>query len=90
MDTPANPYDKLRDELNATWDSLTYEQQEAATAVVFDAIVEAIKDQPSFRGLIYDIMGFGPRSYTPLYISGGMTITNFIGEANDALKNEEA
>ncbi len=43
------------------------------------------KNPGSFRNLIYNIMGFGPEAYIPIYEAGGMNITN---ELNYENKNE--
>lgn len=76
-----NHFDPMLDELQARWDALSYDDKEAATAIVFQALREVIKDGgTSFRGLIYEYLDFGPQSYTPLYLSGGMDITNNIPE----------
>lgn len=88
VETPHHPYEGMMDQIQAVWNALTYEQKEAATAIVFECIRDAISAQPSFRGLIYDIMGFGLESYTPLYLSGGMDITNYICEHSDCTPKE--
>lgn len=48
----------------------------AITAQVFRKIVEHAEQGGTFRFLIYDRLGFGPAAYYPLYIAGGMTISN--------------
>lgn len=35
----------------------------------------------SFRKTIYGLMGYGPEAYVPLYLAGGMSITNAICES---------
>ena len=47
-------------------------------AWVFDKIATHMKEGGTFRYLIYDRMGFSGDAYTPLYSSGGMSITNMI------------
>ena len=66
-----------------------------AAAWVIGKVVEAIDIGPSFRGFIYGLMGFGPESYTPLYLAGGMAFTNAIENAGvdagvSARKSERA
>jgi hypothetical protein len=54
-----------------------YETRLAVAAWVIEKIVEAGRDEYcSFRGLIYDLLDFGPDAYLPLYQAGGMVITN--------------
>lgn len=48
-------------------------------AWVFAHVRDALTEGSTFRGLIYDRMGFPPSAYTPLYLAGGMFITD-IGE----------
>jgi hypothetical protein len=54
-------------------------------AWVFRNIVENGKEDGSFRHLIYDHMGFGPEAYKPLYLAGGMEITNELGRKERAV-----
>lgn len=78
--------EEIMNKLNERWSAMPYDDRVAATAMVFEGIVEAIKDGgTSFRGLIYDYLGFGPDAYTPLYLAGGMEITNYI---HDSLQEE--
>ena len=77
----SNHNNEMMDRIEQVWNELSYEQKEAATAKVFQAIRECIDDPDySFRGLIYGLLNFEPQSYTPLYLSGGMVITNYIGD----------
>ena len=43
---------------------------------VFKHIAEHIMEGGTFRYLIYDRMGFKPNSYRPLYLAGGMFISD--------------
>lgn len=45
-------------------------------ADTFRAIVEFAHEGGTFRGLIYEKLGLSENAYTPLYLAGGMTITN--------------
>lgn len=45
-------------------------------AWVISKIVAAMKRPGSFRYMIYDRMGYGPDAYTPIYLAGGMELTN--------------
>lgn len=53
-----------------------YETRLAVTAWVFKHIVKHAKEGGSFRYLIYDRLGFKQDAYAPLYMSGGMVISN--------------
>lgn len=53
-----------------------YETRLAVTAWVFEAIVKHATDGGSFRYLIYDRLGFEHDAYVPLYLAGGMVISN--------------
>ena len=55
---------------------LTDEQKLAAAEWVISNVVEHGRDGGSFRYFIYDRLGFGPEAYLPLYMAGGMEITN--------------
>lgn len=50
-------------------------------AYIFDAITTNSKCDGTFRHLIYNILGFGPDAYEPLYKAGGMYITNGLNKA---------
>lgn len=53
------------------------------TAWVFRHVADHVISGGSFRYLIYDRMGYGPRAYQPLYLAGGMEITNALHERNE-------
>ncbi len=53
-----------------------YETKLAVTAWVFEHICMHAVSGGSFRYLIYERLGFGPDAYLPLYLAGGMTISN--------------
>ena len=56
-----------------TWNALSYEDREMIARFIF----EQITDSPcSYRKLIYGRLGFEGKSYAPLYVAGGMAITN--------------
>jgi len=61
------------------WNSIPYETRLVCTAYVLSKIAQLIgQEGGSFRLLIYDLLGFGPDAYAPLYLAGGMSVTNFI------------
>ncbi len=53
-----------------------YETRLAVTAQVFKAICDHARDGGTFRYLIYDRLGFEADAYMPLYLAGGMDISN--------------
>jgi hypothetical protein len=53
-----------------------YETRLAIAAWVFRHVVDHAKDGGTFRYLIYDRLGFDSDAYMPLYLAGGMTISN--------------
>ena len=60
----------------------------AVTAWVMKNIVDHATGGGSFRYLIYDRLGFGPEAYVPLYLAGGMTISNEFDLDNNNVKSE--
>lgn len=53
-----------------------YETRLAVTAWVFDNLCKHAEEGGTFRYLIYDRLGFDSDAYVPLYMAGGMTISN--------------
>jgi hypothetical protein len=53
-----------------------YETKLEIAAWVISKIDEHGENPGSFRNLIYNLLGFGPDAYVPLYNAGGMNITN--------------
>lgn len=53
-----------------------YETRLAVAAWVFRAIVDHATEGGTFRHLIYSRLGFAEDGYVPLYLAGGMTISN--------------
>lgn len=60
-----------------------YETRLAVAAWVFKNIVDHATEGGSFRYLIYDRLGFETDAYVPLYLAGGMTISNEFDLSND-------
>jgi len=59
------------------------------TVRVFEKIAEHAKEGGTFRTLIYDRLGFGPEAYFPLYLAGGMDISNALYEYNVMVADKE-
>lgn len=55
---------------------VSYEDRLLVTADVFRHIVDHAVEGGSFRYLIYERLGFDLDAYTPLYLAGGMEISN--------------
>lgn len=53
-----------------------YQTRLDIAAWVISKIDEHGENPGSFRYLIYNLLGFGPDAYVPLYEAGGMNITN--------------
>jgi len=58
------------------WDELDLETRLACAGHVIRKIVDHGREGGTFRYLIYDRLGFGPEAYVPLYLAGGMHISN--------------
>ena len=63
-----------------------YETRLAIVAWVFEQIVAHAREGGSFRYLIYDRLGFDLDAYVPLYLAGGMTISNEFDLSKSELK----
>lgn len=77
----------------ATWEKLPDDLRKAITAYLFRVLVQHAKEGGSFRYLIYERLGFGADAYMPLYLAGGMTISNEfalteVSEEDDAIVSE--
>ncbi len=55
-------------------------------AWVFAHLHDHIMEPGSFRFLIYDRLGFDCKAYTPLYLAGGMNISNACVDLEDIHK----
>jgi hypothetical protein len=52
------------------------------TVRVFEKIADHAREGGTFRTLIYDRLGFGTEAYFPLYLAGGMQLSNILHEYN--------
>lgn len=69
----------LEDEQEAYWNSLTKEQQLKAFCAVSRRIFQGeIKEKRSYRGVLYDVFGFGPDAYVQAQDAGYLAIHNGI------------
>lgn len=68
--------DEIATEYPALVASCDYKTRLAVTAWVIENIVKHATEGGSFRYLIYERLGFDMDAYVPLYMAGGMTISN--------------
>ncbi|MFO0934637.1 MAG: hypothetical protein U1E39_18270 [Planctomycetota bacterium] len=52
-------------------------------AWVFRCLLANLETYQSFRGLIYETMGYDQRAYYPLFVAGGQEVTNLLFEASE-------
>lgn len=69
------------------WFDLPYETRLKVAEFIFHEITKA---PCTFRRLIYDRLGFDGDAYCPLYLSGGMHITNCMSFFWDGANDFEA
>ena len=61
------------------WNSLTKDQQIQVFCAVMRRVYKGeIEENRSYRGMLYDVFGFGPESYAVAQMSGFLTIHNCI------------
>jgi hypothetical protein len=66
------------------WRQIPYRQRLAATEFIFYQLEKNIKKGGvSFRTFIYNYLGFDYGAYMPLFMAGGLDITNFIIEGSE-------
>jgi hypothetical protein len=85
------PYIEDRTEqLLKTADGCDYELKKAVTAWVFHHLLAHARDGGSYRGLIYERLGFGPETYADLF--DGLALSNIFHDARslDAVRTEVA
>jgi hypothetical protein len=56
------------------------------TAWVLRRVADHAQEGGTFRHLIYDRMGYGPKAYEPLLRAGGMAISNALYERAEAVE----
>lgn len=66
----------LMSSINEMSQKLTASDRLTWTEQVFRAICDHAREGGSYRHLIYGRLGFGPEAYAPLYMAGGMDISN--------------
>lgn len=69
------------------WSKLTHDQQLAAFCCVVRRIYQGeYVDGCSYRGVLYDVFGFGPEAYAQAQIAGYLQIHNDLGELGELRK----
>lgn len=70
---------KIEEDQEKFWSSLSKEDQIKAFCCVSRRLFEGeIKNPRSYRGILYDIFGFGPESYAQAQCAGFLAIHNSI------------
>ena len=70
---------EIEDEQEKFWESLSKEDQLKAFCAVSRRIFDGeIKEQRSYRGVLYDVFEFGPEAYAPAQMAGYLAIHNAI------------
>ena len=69
------------------WQSLSKEQQLQAFCAVMRRLYKGeIEENRTYRGMLYDVFGFGPESYATAQMSGFLTIHNCIWTSEEIEK----
>lgn len=70
---------EIKNNEEAYWASLSVDQQMAAFNCVIRRLYDGeINQQRSYRGMLYDVFGFGPDAYVRAQMAGFMEIHNAI------------
>ena len=77
-------FQKMEEEQEAFWNSLDEDQQLMAFCAVARRIRKGeIIDRRSYRGMLYDIFGWGPEAYLPAQLAGYMDVHNAIFSSSE-------
>jgi len=81
---------EIESEQEAYWNSLSHDEQLKAFCAVVRRIHKGdIEERRSYRGVLYDIFGFGPESYVQAQASGYLTIHNALFDWVDWVEKGE-
>lgn len=76
--------DQIEQEQEDYWTNLSKEDQLKAFCAVSRRIYDGeIKQHRSYRGMLYDVFGFGPDAYVQAQMSGYLSIHNAIFDSNE-------
>lgn len=71
--------DIIKEDQEKFWSSLSTEDQLKAFCCVVRRIYEGeIREPRSYRGVLYDVFGFGPEAYAQAQMSGYLALHNSI------------
>ena len=74
-----NAMNKIKDEQEAYWNSLSKEDQLKAFCAVSRRIFDGeIEQRGTYRYVLYNVFGFGPEAYVPAQCAGYLSIHNAI------------
>ena len=76
------------DELRKKWLEIPYKIRLIATQFIFRELCEHAKRSGTFRYLIYERLGFYRDAYSPLYLAGGLDISNEFKLKKDGIPEE--
>lgn len=75
---------EIEQERETFWNSLSKDDQlKAFCAVVSRIFTGEIKEKRSYRGILYDVFGFGPEAYVQAQMAGYLAIHNSLFEENN-------
>lgn len=76
--------ERIKQEEESFWDSLTKEEQLSVFSCVMRRLYEGeLREKRSYRGVLYDVFGFGPESYARAQMAGYLAIHNSIVDYED-------
>ena len=81
---------RFESKVDSWWNSLTEQEREWAFYSVMKRLYEGdMKDNGTYRYVLYDVFGFGPSMYATGMDCGYMAIHNAIGDGNDLMKMKQ-
>jgi len=81
---------EMENDQEAYWNSLSEEDQLKAFCAIIRRIHKGdIVDRRSYRGVLYDVFGFGPESYMAAQCAGYLTIHNALFDWVDWVEKGE-
>jgi hypothetical protein len=70
---------ELEKEQEAFWNGLSEDEQLSAFCAISRRLFDGeIENRRSYRGILYDVMGFGPGAYVPAQVAGFLELHNSI------------
>lgn len=78
--------DEIRDDREQYWNSLSKDDQLKCFCAVVERIVQSESDGRSYRGILYDVFGFGHEAYARAQLSGFLELHNSIYDKDQEQK----